>query len=112
MRGTLNFLVKISDRVLVLVLFLIMAVLSMVQVINLRENNSQTSQLRKAVTNQREWAEIGALCVLDTSGAINLQKIPYTPENVEKYLSDCFARVSAQRNLSEPTVTTVTIGGR
>ena|ERR1700746_3470202 len=114
--------VKINDRLLVIILFVIMVVLSVVQFTNLNENTNQTIQLRKAVTGQREWAEIGALCVLDTSGAINFQKIPYTPEAVEKYLKECFDRVSAERGLSEsvrtptsttilPTTTTVKPGG-
>lgn len=73
-----------------------MAILSTVQLVNLNENIRQTKQLEKSVVGQRGWAETGALCVLDTSGAINFQKIEYTPEAVEAYLKACFDRVGKE----------------
>jgi hypothetical protein len=89
----------ITDRLLVLVLFTIMVVLSMVQFVNLHANQDQTDQIKEQIQGQRDWAEVVALCVLDTSGAINFEKIPYTPEAIEAYVKDCFNKEAVKHNI-------------
>lgn len=99
----------ITDRLLVSILFVVMAVFSTVMVFNLRENTSQTAKLRQSVALNHVLSEAGIICTLDTSGAVNTGKIPYTTEAIEQYVNECITKEAAQRhiNLSPDTVTTI-----
>ena len=93
------FKIHINDRVLVSVLFIVMAVFSSITITNLRETNDQTAKLRQAVTTEQVLSEVGIVCTLDTSGAVNTGAIPYTSEAIEKYVNECIVKEAAQRNI-------------
>lgn len=99
---------RVTDRVLVSVLFVVMAVFSIVMVFNLRENTNQTAKLRQSIELNQVLSEAGIVCTLDTSGAVNTGKIPYTKEDIEKYVNECITSEAAKRhiNLSTGTITT------
>lgn len=91
------FSIRITDRLLVWVLFVVIGVLSTVTVLNLRENNSQTAKLRESIESQQILSGVGIICTLDTSGAVNTEKIPYTPEAIAAYVNDCIIKEAAKR---------------
>lgn len=100
--------IRISDRLLVSVLFIVMTVFSTVMVLNLRENTNQTAKLRDAVETSRVLSGVGIICTLDTSGAVNTGVIPYTPEAIKKYVNECIVREVAQSHSGSKIITTTT----
>lgn len=101
--------IKFTDRLLVLILFGVMAVMSTVQIISVDQGNKRSDLLRTAVIGQKEWSEVVAVCMLNVSGQVNFQQIPYTPEAVEQAVKDCFVLEGKKRGAPAADITTTTI---
>lgn len=97
---------RLIDRLLLVVLFVVFAVFSVGALRDLHEQRQQTANqsklLQTTLSGELEWSRISTLCVLDTSGAINQGKIPYTPQSVSDYVNACFAHNGPIYNAPTP----------
>lgn len=103
--------IKLTDRLLVIILFAVMGVLSVVQMLALREINDNTNRLRRAVLSERQWAEVTTVCILNVSGQVNFGQIPYTPEAIQTAVSECIIQEGRKRGIpgSDEPITTTTL---
>lgn len=82
--------IKITDKFLVLILFITMAIFSIASVVTLRNVSDQTEGLKNSVEKSRFNSETASFCVLKVSGQINFKEIPYTAEAIITAVDACF----------------------
>ena len=100
--------INITDRLLVIIFFVVGAILSVVTILALRQSVENTGKISDAVEISRFNSEAGSFCILRVSGQINTGEIPYTNESLEKAVNTCFIQKAAGTLPQVSTTTTTT----